>query len=367
MKRTLHETVLFDLLKISLWNQKPTINYTDLTDKDWKGIYQLTAEQGVQSLAFDGVIRLPEEWQPEEVLLLTWVVNTNLQEQRYLRHVIVTDHIDKIFKAQGLDMLLLKGQGLAAFYPNPAHREYGDIDIYVNEYKLGNHLLAQHGKQSKEHPKHSVFNFEGIPVENHRTFIDLIKLTHISGKNRRMTFDSVEKELHDILVEERTSPVGICGIQTPSATFNFLFLLMHTGSHLSEELVVRHLCDWACFLTANKGRYDEKRIERVLKFLNFQKMCFLMTDIAIQCLGMPLEFAPSFYRVSNQKRLKARFADSLFHRFPGSMEVKRNTLWCKWRRFYSKQWKYDLFYKEWLPERLLRVLIVWLDKHKRIK
>ncbi|WP_321332904.1 nucleotidyltransferase family protein [uncultured Bacteroides sp.] len=365
MKRTFHETVLFDLLKISLWNQGAIINYANLAEEDWKAIYQLAAEQGVQSLVFDSIIQLPEKWRPEDTLLLMWAANTKLQEQRFMRNVMATNQLNEIFKAQELEILLLKGVGLAIFYPNLLYREFGDIDIYTNDHKKADNILLQYGEQTREHPKHNVFKFKGIPVENHRNFITLIKGTDLFSRKRRKAFETVEKELHDILKDEGSFLFRTYdNLRVPSATFNFLFLLMHTGTHLGGELVMRHLCDWACFLSTNQGRYNEKRIETTLGLLNFRKICFLMTDTAIRYLGMPPEFAPSFYRKESRARLNERFMNSLFHRFPGSKEVRKNTLWCKWRRFYSKQWKYDLLYCEYLPERLVRTLILWYQGYK---
>lgn len=365
MKRenTFIENALFDLLRISLWSVPPSIDYSNLSNSVWFEIYRLSGNQGVRNLVFEGVSRLPLTMQPDEKLLLVWAANTILAKGKYLRHVEAVKQLNNLCSAAGIDMVLFKGCALANCYPIPEYREYGDIDIYLQgKHALGDSLLKQKGTWIKEVDKHSAFIFQGIPVENHITFIDPIGSSDIFSRERKQAFEMMEKALQEILNEEQLDYLSRCDVGTPSATFNFLFMIMHTGTHLGKELVVRHICDWACFLVANKGKYDERKIERLLDKMDFRKLCLIMTDIAIRYVGMPVEYAPSFYQKGKRTQINRRFVDSLFFHFPGADEVKKNTLWCKWKRFYNRQWAYDLFYKEYLPERLCRTTIVWMKE-----
>ena len=368
MKLTKHELALFDLVKVSLWNKFPEIRYELLSEFDWETIYQLSGKQGIKGIVFEGISKLKKDLQPNENLMLTWAANMKLQEERCKRNTRALLQLkDKLAKRE-IRMLLLKGKSLAEFYPTPSYREYGDIDIYLfDKWKEGNVLLQEEGELIKEMEKHTTFRFYGVPVENHRTFINLIKESDIFSRQRRKAFKEVEQSLHDILSDEPSCFLQKHEVQIATPTFNFLFLLMHAGNHLGGEVVLRHLCDWVCFLTANHGLYNEQRLQKTLKQMNFLELCNLITDVAIQYLGMPTEYAPSFYKKGNRTNLQKKMIRSMFYCFPGANEVKKNTLWKKWKRFYSKQWKYDLLYKEYLPEHLVRTFYVWYsEKYNKI-
>lgn len=362
-ERTLPENILLDLLRISLWRTEPMEDYTHLSEESWREIYHLASKQGVRSLVWEGVSNLPSTWQPEQELLFTWSVNVAFVEKSQLENSKALIKLSELLKKEEIMLLVLKGKGLSLCYPNPEQREYGDIDIYLfGKKKEGDRLLHKYGQCIKDIPKHTTFLFEKVLVENHRTFTDGVKQFWIFGKKRKKAFEKIERTLRKVLKEEEGCYLEGTTIQIPSATFNFLFLIMHTGTHLGRELVFRHLCDWVCFLAANKGKYNEDTIESILGLLNLNKICIIMTDIAIQLLGMPRKYAPSFYSEGNRRRLVKRFVDSLFYRYPTSNEVKVNSIGCKWQRFYQKQWVYDLFYKEYLPERLCRTVFSWIKE-----
>ena len=89
-------------------------------------------------------------------------------------------------------------------------------------------------------PKHSEYVWDGVLIENHRTILNV-------RRNR------TERELNAVLVRllEKEGTHGLApGIQAPRATFNAIFLIRHAAEHFQKEgIVLRHLCDWACFLT----------------------------------------------------------------------------------------------------------------------
>ncbi len=359
------EQTLFDLIRVALWNQCPQMHYDKLSEAVWTEIYNLSIKQGVCSVVFDGVCRLDSSVQPPADLLLTWAANTKLSEKRYQKINETIEKLDKVFKQEGIRMLLLKGRSISEYYPIPSHREYGDVDIYLgNDFEKGNSLLQIKGRYENSSPKHTLYIYNGTPIENHRYFVDKVAGKSGAAAKRRRVFEHVERELHLTLSEDR--PCYINDILVPSPTFAYIFMLMHAGVHLSDELVVRHLCDWACFLYKNKDKYDEDRIETVISNLKFRQFSNLLTFAAIHYIGMPQEYAPRHYSGDINARLEARFIRSLFHRFPGANAVARNTPLCKWKRFYSKQWAFSLFYQEHLLERFVRTLNKWINKKNNI-
>lgn len=91
----------------------------------------MAADQGVCAVIGDGMERLPEELRPPRELRLRWALTAERQEKRYRRQQEKAAKMAAVFAENGIRLLLLKGLGLSRNYPVPAHRECGDIDIYL--------------------------------------------------------------------------------------------------------------------------------------------------------------------------------------------------------------------------------------------
>jgi len=150
----------------------------------------------------------------------------------------------------GLDSCILKGQGVAALYPDPSVRQSGDIDVWT---------------------KTRAANFAGDINHGAREIIK--RLYAISeGKVGKATYYHVEWSFKDMEVEVHYRPLSLnnpfvnrrfqawCetewnsrkqgdGYYVPSADFNAVYLLAHLYHHLLFEGVgLRQVCDYAMFL-----------------------------------------------------------------------------------------------------------------------
>ena len=124
------ELMLFALLRASLHEKEVEVEcFQAATDDDWKRCHQIAAAQGVMALAWDGVLRLPKELQPPLALKLTWVIAVERYEAKYLRYCKTVDELSAFYASHGITTVQLKGVGFSTYYPVPAHREGGDIDI----------------------------------------------------------------------------------------------------------------------------------------------------------------------------------------------------------------------------------------------
>ena len=160
---------LFNLVKAALW-QTAADGSLFGEQTDWQAIYKLARKQTVMGIAYDGMLTLPAELQPQRALKLQWSNalmqcedNTHLLNQRI-------ETLFRHYQAAGLKPLLLKGQGVAQSYPHPEHRQPGDIDVYIGEqdYERANQLLAELGGEiESESVKHSHGHWQGVTVENH--------------------------------------------------------------------------------------------------------------------------------------------------------------------------------------------------------
>jgi hypothetical protein len=191
--------------------------------------------------------------------------------------------------------------GLSTLYPIPSHREGGDIDIYtysasknMSDNKanaLADTLMMQQGLDidCKKTPKHSSFYYKGIPVENHKTFLNVHAY-------------QIAKQMEEVL-KERMNPqpvtLGTEEILIPSAEFNTLFVFFHAAQHLGSGLSIHHLRDWAVLINRYglpKGITDKRLLRAMSAF----------TTLCNQLLGTTVE-------VKEEKKFAEKILNEMLH------------------------------------------------------
>ena len=126
------ERMLFALLRASLHQKEAEQTFfQQVSEEDWKQCYRLAAKQGVMALAWDGIITLPTDLQPPRALKLTWGMAVQDYEAKYARYCRTIQELSAFYAEHGIVTVQMKGVGLSSYYPVPAHREGGDIDIFT--------------------------------------------------------------------------------------------------------------------------------------------------------------------------------------------------------------------------------------------
>ena len=251
---------------------------TAVTPGSWERIYRMAADHGLSAVVWDGICRLPAAQQPPRETRIRWALSAEKLEERYRHQQQTASKLAARFSEEGLRMLLLKGLGLSRDYPIPEHRECGDIDIYLyGQSDKGDRILHEIGAHLYfDVPKHSEYVWDGVLIENHRTILNV-------RRNR------TERELNARLVRllEKDGTHGLVpGIQTPPATFNAIFLIRHAAVHFQKEgIVLRHLCDWACFLTRHWDEIDHALFRTAMEDYRMDRFADLMTAAAVEYLG----------------------------------------------------------------------------------
>ena len=251
---------------------------TAVTPGSWERIYRMAADHGLSAVVWDGICRLPAAQQPPRETRIRWALSAEKLEERYRHQQQTASKLAARFSEEGLRMLLLKGLGLSRDYPIPEHRECGDIDIYLyGQSDKGDRVLHEIGAHLYfDVPKHSEYVWDGVLIENHRTILNV-------RRNR------TERELNAVLVRllEKEGTHGLApGIQAPRATFNAIFLIRHAAVHFQKEgIVLRHLCDWACFLTRHWDEIDHALFRTAMEDYRMDRFADLMTAAAVEYLG----------------------------------------------------------------------------------
>lgn len=329
------EMIFFSLLQFALFG-KSLPEGIEKAHIDWKSVWSLAVMHSVEGLVGEAALQLSPECQPSDKIkekmhkALMINVGAHAMTEKALIRCIDT------FRRNGIEPILLKGQGLASLYPKPKLRSCGDIDLYVGEENfdkarnIADAMLADANQEINDTAKHYSLRCEGVTVELHRRAADILKAS------RRKPLLLWEKGcLADLKACERLRVKG-CDVLVPSVTFNAVYVFLHLWFHFSTEegIGLRQLCDWAMLLHNHAGRIDRKEVERVLRELDVVKGWQMIGSIVVERLGLPAAEMPLYAekapRMTNKalRRILSRGNFGLYAPdYPG--EYQRNMSFVK--------------------------------------
>ena len=208
------DKTLLGLVRIALGKDK---RFTLPVNEAWEDVLRLADAQGVAAIAADGInvqyLEVPFK------IRMEWAGRVVVHEQLYKQHEELMLKLAKVYHKRGIRMMVLKGWGLSLNYPIPSHRPSGDLDIWnFGQWREADAYIASRGIEiDNSHHHHSVFNIDGLMVENHYDFINIY--AHRSSRR-------IEAKLKELAYREQEEHlVNNVLIYLPSATFNALFLL----------------------------------------------------------------------------------------------------------------------------------------------
>lgn len=225
-------SIVLGLLRLALWDDESVRTVLPVEGTVWHEVRRIAREQTMDGILFDALNKLPKEERPPIELWLRWLGGTQRVAERNRR-------INAALKKWQAEMvplfphepMLLKGQGAAMNWPEPAHRVAGDIDWLVGaggwdcmlafEKKLG---LTY----APEREKHLEFDYEGVPVECHRA------ATFFYGRKRNRAWKRIEAAW---MAEggRRLALSDGTEVTVPQPGFDALFLFVHAFMHLIPE------------------------------------------------------------------------------------------------------------------------------------
>lgn len=255
----------------------------ELAPEEWERLMRLAARQGVLAVAWDGLSGSHNAAGLTKEQRIRWGLSVKQIEANHTYQRRALLNLTRLFEGNDIRLMLLKGLGLSENYPCPAHRECGDLDLYLwDDYEKGNHLIAARNiAVDTEGPKHSKFYWEGVPVENHLHFLNV----QGTRTDRRL-----EQHLLQILDEQGTELIYLnhVPVRVPTPDFNALFLTRHAIVHfLASGMVLRNFCDLAMFFAGHFGRIDFERLRRTLTEEGQFDVFSSFLGIARRRLGMP--------------------------------------------------------------------------------
>lgn len=268
-----------ELLQISLGTRAKTSR--TFTEDEWGALLYQSQFQGLSGVMLDALERLPEEQLPDKPLLLQWVGSVQLVEAAYSLHCKRARELASMFATAGFKTCILKGIGLAQLYPNPARRQCGDIDVWVEgDTKAVMKWMRPYYREDQIVWHHVVTNFfDDVSTEIHFHPSWL----HNPFLNRRLQKWFEEEKSKQMNEHEET------GMAFPSTSFNAIYSLVHTLHHLLEEGIgLRHMVDYF-YILKSLPQEERPNVVRQLKSLGIYKLAKAMMWVLLDVCGMPEE------------------------------------------------------------------------------
>ena len=317
-------------------------------------LYDFSQKQGISAMVLDGMDKCI--CQGQQLVLnfqskMKWIGHSQQTEAIYEQHKKAICNLARFYKQYGIRMMLMKGVGLSLDYPVPNHRPCGDIDIYLyGNLELADNLIRKHYGIEIDHDqhKHTIFQYEGVTVENHYDFANYHK--HKSSRD----LDAWLKE------ECKKDSIEIWdNVFLPSPSFNAIFLLHHAASHFAaEEITIRHLLDWAFFVEKHYDEVDWEWHWKVCQKHNMHIFLLAVNEICVKYLG----FDASKFRMG----CHAEITEKMFREIlsPAYIErgIKGPYIYVRWRKWWANRWKHRIVYPESLSSTFFHQLYAHLMK-----
>ena len=298
----------FALVRVGLWEDIKVNGYRlEVKDLpiaiDYDEVLRLAEEQSVLGLLAAGVEKLQSGILPltEKLTLLG---KCQMIEQRNLEmNDFVADVVQRMYE-EGIDVVLLKGQGVAQCYDKPLWRTCGDVDLFLSEdnyEKAKQYLqpLASHIDKEGDYSKHLGMTINSWTVELHGYLR--------CGLSKRI--DQVLDEIRQDVFSGghvRSWQNGNTQIFLPSADNDAVYIFTHILNHFYKGGIgLRQICDWCRLLWTYRNEIDVTKLDKRLRKMGLVTEWKAFGIFAVERLGMPVEAMP-LYDASNRWKRKAQ-------------------------------------------------------------
>lgn len=306
------DKLFFELLQVALGNRDRLSKAPSA--EEWEEIYAESERQAVTGILLHGIEKLPAEQRPAKVFLLQWIGVGEIIKQRNSLLNGRCKELTSNLSAAGLHSTILKGQGVAQYYPETLQklRQPGDIDVFVSDGRKKAIEYARSVGQNKidwDYKHLHLKLWDDTEVEMHYHVEVLLNL----WKNRKLQkwFREHENELfahaNDNLNARSAMPLGLSKnlnlkantnltndtnrFVTPTVEFNVFYILLHIYRHfLYEGVGLRQIVDYYFVLKAiaNTDSTDKTdyALEAVSQF-GMEKFAMGLMWLMHETLGMP--------------------------------------------------------------------------------
>lgn len=300
MKPDHNLAAFYALLRAGLWGTE--VRLAEYEAVDFTEVYEIAKAQTVVGLVAAGL---------EQVVDRTI---TRQDARPFIHYVLKVEGFNKAMneliaklvtylREHEVEVLLVKGQGLALCYDRPLWRAVGDVDLMVDpaHYEKAVQALkriATSFDNERDRDLHISFDIGGWTVELHGT-LDV----HYINRVDRVVREVFQKtfECHQVRTWMNDGvPVGI-----PEPNNDVIFVFTHILKHTFIGGVgLRQICDWCRLLFAFHENIDAPLLQERLTKMGLMREWKTFASLAVHFLGMNPACIP-LYDPSPKWRKKA--------------------------------------------------------------
>lgn len=331
-----HEKAFFSILRTSLW-KTPLV----LPDgfSEFGKVMAIAKSQALMGLVSEVMLMNPkineslsDETKQKFRLLIKSNIATYHKQKLSLARIVIT------MRENGVEPVLLKGLGLAEYYPVPELRQCGDIDIYVGKENYEKAYDALLPIVTEIDKRSQIWEWMHFDAKLDKTMLEVhYKADYMRSRRKDKAYQSyMQKGLSENL---HSLTFGDFTVMTPHKDFNAFYVFYHLWRHFSGSGIgLRQFCDWACFLHAHVGKLNLEYLNTIIRSTGLMKPWQVFGCFLVKELGLPEEDFP-FY---NPKYLHLNDKVRTYVMTDGNFGVNTG---------YSRVRKYSYLREKWISFR----------------
>ncbi len=305
MKISNSEYAFLELVKAGLWVKKPQL--LSCKELNFEEIYRLAIEQSVVGLVAAGIEQYEDGCKkdntrsiiPQDVKFAFIGQTMQLEQRNRAMNRFIAWLLSEL-RTEGIDALLVKGQGVAQCYEIPLWRASGDVDLLLNadNYEKAKYVLcpiAEKVEEENHNNLHQGMIIKGFEVELHVRMPFLLS-------------ECVDKEIDSVIEEsinggKEIRIVNGNAVLIPTADRHVILVFTHFLHHFFIEGVgLRQICDWCRMLWIHKDTLNYELLELWIQRMGLKTEWRTFAALAVNTLGMPLEAMPFYEKAKYDKK-----------------------------------------------------------------
>lgn len=251
--------LLLLVLRNALWGGAI---YEDILEDELNKILIFAEKHAISGLIIDALIKNDVRMERQTLFEAIGYLEQIKQENRLMNREVA--EFARLMTDSRTEYVVVKGQTLAALYPEPLVRMSGDIDFLIQDYQHVSNVLKDYWgvllpRQMSE--KEVSFTHGKTLYELHTYLIDF-------GSNKH------KRNWERALAESKpvTINIGVEKVRVIEPTLYAVYIFMHLFFHFVKEGIgLRHLCDWAVMMHHYEVEIDKIRLTEVLQNLGLLK------------------------------------------------------------------------------------------------
>lgn len=280
------QDIFCQLVQIAI-GTRDVSEFTAVSQEQWQELFRIAKKQGLLAVTFGAIEKLSPSLQPPLQVKLSWIRCRELIVTQNEKISALCREIDEVLPKVGISSCVLKGQGIATYYPIPEYRNSGDIDLWVRLTTPSDNFESDidkiiekvkglnlgHVHDPEYH--HVEWTVQGVEVELH------YRPGEFQDKKTNRLYQEWSVNEFDGIKETDY------GFHIPSAKFCLVQLMEHMLRHIimTEGLGMRQMCDYAVLLmkTTKEEKAEALKVIQMLGMSNLARciMWIMSTAFAV--------------------------------------------------------------------------------------